>query len=147
MAVVCRKLQREDFDKGFIQTLRNLAKIGRPKRKVLVERLREISNNPDYCIIVAELDRQIVGSATLFIERKFIHNCGNVGHIEDVVTRSGFEKRGIASELIKQLIEEARRRKCYKAILNCRDELGSFYEKFGFRFNEREMKLDLTTAP
>lgn len=29
----------------------------------------------------------IVGSASLLIERKFIHNCALAGHIEDVVVR------------------------------------------------------------
>ena len=37
----------------------------------------------------------IIGSTTLLIEQKFIHDGGKVGHIEDVVTRKGYEGFGI----------------------------------------------------
>ena len=141
--MIYRSLQKEDFKKGFSNTLNCLTDIGIVSNQRFEKRFDEIYNNPDYFVVVAELDGEIVGSATLFIERKFIHSCGSVGHIEDVVTRKGFEKRGIATELIKRLLLGARVRKCYKVILNCRGELGSFYKKFGFKFNQCEMRLDL----
>lgn len=141
--MIYRSLQKEDFNRGFLNALNCLSDIGIISEQMFEKRFYDICNSPDYHIIVAELDGQIIGSATLFIEMKFIHSCGSVGHIEDVVTRKGFEKRGIASELIKHLLFIAKEKKCYKVILDCREELGSFYKKFGFRFNECQMRLDL----
>lgn len=37
-----------------------------------------------FVIVNSSTDR-IVGSATLIMEKKFIHNCSVAGHIEDVV--------------------------------------------------------------
>ncbi|KFM14170.1 hypothetical protein AAA799O18_00780 [Marine Group I thaumarchaeote SCGC AAA799-O18] len=34
----------------------------------------------------------IIGSTTLFIEQKFIHDSGLVGHIEDVVVRKAYDR-------------------------------------------------------
>ena len=42
----------------------------------------------------------MIGATTLLVEQKFIHSGGKAGHIEDVVTRKGFEGLGIGSALI-----------------------------------------------
>ena len=34
---------------------------------------------------MVDLEGKVIGCATLLIEPKFIHECSNVGHIEDVV--------------------------------------------------------------
>jgi glucosamine-phosphate N-acetyltransferase len=40
-----------------------------------------------FTIVCEDLGKQkIVGAGTLFIERKFVHNNGLVGHVEDIVT-------------------------------------------------------------
>ncbi len=57
-------------------------------------------------------DSDIVGSITAIIEQKFIHNGGKICHIEDVVTRKGFEKLGIGSQLVEKVLELAKNEKC-----------------------------------
>ncbi len=44
-------------------------------------------NNEHYFVVVVEdeTNRKIVGMGTLFLERKFIRDCGIAGHIEDIV--------------------------------------------------------------
>ena len=45
-------------------------------------------------------------------------------------------------KLVLSLLDVAKERKCYKTILNCEDELVSFYEKIGFRQKTNEMRFD-----
>jgi hypothetical protein len=45
--------------------------------------------------------------------------------------------------LLRHAVEEARSLGCYKVILNCRDELVSFYERFGFHRHDNGMRMDL----
>ena len=85
---------------------------------------------------------RIIGSATLFIEQKFIHNGGKVGHIEDVVVSKEYEGRGIGFKLVNSLLEKARVMNCYKTILDCKDELIPFYERIGFKQESNQMRID-----
>ena len=77
------------------------------------------------------------------IEQKFIHNGGKVGHIEDVVTRKGYEGKGIGKEILNELIKIAKDNECYKIILDCDEKLIKFYEKIGFKKNSIMMRLNL----
>ena len=90
-----REIEEDDIEKGFLETLdflRNASSLDKNKVK---EILKKIKQNPDHIIHVAIDDEKIVGSTTLFIEQKFIHDGGLVGHIEDVVVRKDYEGRGI----------------------------------------------------
>ena len=143
--MIIRTLQEEDFDKGFLKILENLTVVGDVSRDEFERRWEEIMFDNDYYIYVAEKDGQIVGTATLLIRRGFIHHCGQIGHIEEVVTGKQFEKQGVASALMEKLIEVAQKRKCYKVILDCSDEVIPFYEKFGFKKKDNQMRLDFTS--
>ena len=82
-----REIEEDDLEKGFLETLdflRNTSDLDKNKAK---EILKKIKQNPNHIIHVAIDNKKIVGSTTLFIEQKFIHDGGLVGHIEDVVVR------------------------------------------------------------
>lgn len=143
MKTKIRLLQKEDFDKGFLETLRDLTVVGEISRQRFNQRLREVALNPDHYIYVAERDGRVVGSATLLIERKFIHQCGSIGHIEDVVTNKDYRGQGVSSILIRRLLEKAKAFGCYKVILDCPKRLLAFYERFDFKKKEDQMRLDL----
>ena len=97
-----------------------------------------------YKIFVAESESgQIIGSITLLVEQKFIHNGGKVGHIEDVVTRKEFSGKGVGSALVQKCIDVAKDEKCYKVILDCSDANVPFYEKAGFRKHEVSMRYNI----
>ena len=137
-----REIEESDLEKGFLETLdflRNASGLDRNKAK---EILKKIKQNPNHIIHVATDDKKIVGSTTLFIEQKFIHDGGLVGHIEDVVVRKDYEGQGIGMKLVISLLDIAKQRKCYKTILNCEDSLKPFYEKIGFKKTTNEMRYD-----
>ena len=137
-----REIEEDDIEKGFLETLdflRNASSLDKNKAK---EILKKIKQNPDHIIHVAIDDKKIVGSTTLFIEQKFIHDGGLVGHIEDVVVRKDYEGQGIGMKLVISLLNVAKQKKCYKTILNCEDSLKQFYEKIGFKKATNEMRYD-----
>ena len=137
-----REIEESDLEKGFLETLdflRNASGLDKNKAR---EILKKIKQNPNHIIHVATDDKKIVGSTTLFIEQKFIHDGGLVGHIEDVVVRKDYEGQGIGMKLVISLLDVAKQKKCYKTILNCEDSLKIFYEKIGFKKTTNEMRYD-----
>lgn len=141
-----RRIKENDFENGFFETLSNLTTVGNIR---INECRREITNrilgDQNYIIIVAEDqdNHTIIGTATLLIEQKFIHNGGKVGHIEDVATRAGYEGIGVGKKIIQRLIEISRDLQCYKIILDCDDKVIGFYEKLGFKKKAVMMRLDV----
>lgn len=139
---IIRELRREDILNGFLTTLDSLRKasdIGTDKAMKIFEK---INSNPDHIIAVAELDGKIVGTTTLLIEQKFIHDGGVVGHIEDVVVNKDYHGQKIGEKIMKYLLEIAKNRGCYKTILDCTDDVKPFYEKLGFKQIANELRFD-----
>jgi glucosamine-phosphate N-acetyltransferase len=147
MPFIVREINEDDFSKGFFETLSNLSEVGEVKNKtsIAIEILNKIKKNNNYKIIIAQdkEDHNIIGTATLLIEQKFIHNGGKVGHIEDVVTRKGYEGKGVGSEIIKELIKIAKENGCYKVILDCDEKVTRFYEKIGFKKHSVMMRINI----
>jgi glucosamine-phosphate N-acetyltransferase len=83
----------------------------------------------------------IVGAGTLFIELKFIHACGRVGHVEDVVVAERCRGRALGKVVVEALVEEAKRAGCYKIILDCAEKNVQFYERCGFSKKELQMVI------
>jgi len=104
-------------------------------------RINLIRSNPLHKIFIAKIDGLIVGTATLLIEPKIIHNLSYVGHIEDVVVRESHRQHGIGGKLVKHCVSYASATGAYKLILDCNDENIHFYERFGFKKKENQMAL------
>ena len=139
---IIRKLRIEDLQNGFLTSLDSLRKASDIDKSKAEEIFRKIDSNPDYIIAVAEIDGKIVGSTTLLIEQKFIHDGGLVGHIEDVVVDKNFQGQKIGEKIMKYLLEIAKNQGCYKTILDCTDDVKPFYEKLGFKLIANEMRFD-----
>ena len=137
-----REIIESDVENGFLESLDNLRKASNLDRDTATNIIRKIISNPDHIIHVAEIDGKIVGSTTLLIEQKFIHDGGRVGHIEDVVVSKKYEGRGIGMKLVVTLLEKAKEMNCYKTILDCKDELIPFYERIGFKKESNQMRYN-----
>ena len=137
-----REIEEGDLEKGFLETLdflRNASDLDKNKAN---EILKKIKQNPNHIIYVAIDNKKIVGSTTLLIERKFIHDGGLVGHIEDVVVRKDYEGKGIGIKLVTSMLERAKEKNCYKTILDCKDDVKKFYERIGFKHESNGMRYD-----
>ena len=140
--LIIRKIIESDLENVFLESLDNLRQASNLEYNSAKSILKGILENENQIVHVAELDGKIVGSTTLLVEQKFIHEGGFVGHIEDVVVKKEFEGQGIGMKLVLSLLDVANEKKCYKTILNCEDKLIPFYEKIGFKQKSNEMRFD-----
>ena len=140
-----KELEKDDLIDSFFDTLSNLTEIGKDvyNKEFSQKIFEEIRKSSNIKIFVAIKDTDIVGSITAILEQKFIHNGGKICHIEDVVTRKGFENLGIGSSLVKKVIDLAIQKKCYKVILNCSEYNSKFYEKLGFYKHDIGMRYNI----
>jgi len=137
-----RELEEKDLFNGFLESLDSLRKASDLSPKKAKEVFKKIKSDKNYKIYVAVIDSKVVGTTTLFIEQKFIHDGGKVGHIEDVAVRKEYQDKGIGKEVVKALLEYAKKKGCYKTILDCTDDLIPFYEKIGFKRHSNSMRFD-----
>jgi len=140
--IIIREIEEDDLENGFLETLdflRNTSDLDKNKAK---EILKKIKQNTNHIIYVAVDDNKIVGSITLLVEQKFIHDGGFVGHIEDVVVRKDYEGKGIGIKLVMSMLEHAKEKNCYKTILDCKDDVKQFYERIGFKHESNGMRYD-----
>ena len=137
-----REIEEDDLEKGFLESLDFLRKASNIDKNMAKEILKKIKLNPNHIIHVAIDDKKIVGSTTLLVEQKFIHDGGLVGHIEDVVVRKDYEGKGIGIKLVTSMLERAKEKNCYKTILDCKDDVKQFYERIGFKRESNGMRYD-----
>lgn len=140
--ITIRKLQKKDIHNGFLSSLDSLRKSSHISSKKAQGIYEKISKNHDQIIYVAVLDNRIVGTASILIEQKFIHDGGKVGHIEDVSVKKEFQGKGIGKKIVKALLEYGKKRGCYKTILDCSDDLVPFYKDIGFKKFSNSMRFD-----
>lgn len=141
MEIVCREMVEEDIGHNFPDILSQLTKLGNVKEPIQI--FRKMKKHGDYKIfIIHEIENpKVLGAATLHIEKKFIHNGGSVGNVEDVIVDSNHRNRGFGRILVDKCVDEARKGGCYKTKLTCAEKNVEFYEKIGFKRNGIEMCL------
>jgi glucosamine-phosphate N-acetyltransferase len=140
--IIIREIEENDLKQGFLESLDFLRKASNIDKNKAREILKKIKQNPNHIIHVAIDNNEIVGSTTLLIEQKFIHDGGFVGHIEDVVVRKEYEGKGIGIKLVMSMLECAKEKNCYKTILDCKDDVKEFYERIGFKNESNGMRYD-----
>lgn len=72
-------------------------------------------------IVSRETDK-VVGTGTVFIEKKFLRGLGSVGHIEDIAVSKDMQGKKLGLRVIQTLVAISEKVGCYKTILNCSDE-------------------------
>ncbi|EFO26826.2 glucosamine 6-phosphate N-acetyltransferase [Loa loa] len=135
-----RPLMSVDYHRGYLELLSQLTVVGDVTEEIFLRRFNLMRNMspPAYYIVVIEHKeiRRVVASATLVLEWKFIHDTGCRGRIEDVVVDQSVRGQHFGISLIQHLVVLARHIGVYKLSLECKDELITFYEQFGFKKDE-----------
>ena len=136
--MLLRKIEKEDLDVHYFKLLGELSPSLNTEENFDKSWPVFVDNN-DHHIMVAVSTSDIVGTASLLIERKI--NGRTAGHIEEVVVSKQHRGRGIGELLIEDLVKTAKKEQCYKIILNCSDKNVPFYNKFGFSKVDNGMKM------
>ncbi|KAI0376023.1 acyl-CoA N-acyltransferase [Hypomontagnella monticulosa] len=135
-----RSLERGDYTKGFFECLQVLTWTGDVSEADFVERYDEMAEaKGTYYFAVIEYDGRIVGTGALVVEKKFIHQRGKCGHIEEISIAKEHQGKGLGLTMIKALDSIAVNLGCYKNILNCGPRNEPFYVKCGYRSSGMEM--------
>ncbi|HEY7367432.1 MAG TPA: GNAT family N-acetyltransferase [Nitrosopumilaceae archaeon] len=140
--ITIRKLNENDLFNGFLQSMDSLKQASNLSQQKARDIFNKIKTNPNHFVYVAILDGRVVGSTSMIIEPKFIHDGQSVSHIEDVVVAKEHQGKGIGEMLIRYLLDFAKENNCYKTILDCSDEVKPFYEKIGFKKHSNGMRYD-----
>jgi glucosamine-phosphate N-acetyltransferase len=140
--ITIRELEANDLSNGFLESMDSLKQASNLDKEKAIQIFKKIKSNPHHYVYVAILDGRVIGSTTMIIEPKFIHDGGNVAHIEDVVVSKVHQGKGVGEILMNFLLELAKNKNCYKTILNCSDEVKPFYEKIGFKRHSNGMRYD-----
>ncbi|KKY35234.1 putative glucosamine 6-phosphate n-acetyltransferase [Diaporthe ampelina] len=135
-----RALRQSDFHAGFLDCLRVLTTVGDITEAQFAERFEWIGRQDGgYYILVIEDGGKVVGTGALIVERKFIHNLGLVGHIEDIAVAKDQQGKKLGLRLIQALDFIAEKVGAYKTILDCSEANEGFYIKCGFKRAGLEM--------
>ena len=132
-----RLLEKEDYNRGYLDLLKQLTVIG----NISNEKFNDILDKIKSEIWIIEDNNKIIASASLFLEQKIIHECGVVGHLEDVVIDEKYRSIGLGKFIICKMVNIAKEKGCYKLIGDCKPELVEFYKKNRFESNSVQISI------
>lgn len=142
MSLHLRPLEQRDISRGFLESLAHLAPVDlTPEEAIHIWRGRNAAGVRT--VVAVDDDGNVMGTASLILEHKFLHRGGTIGHIEDVAVHPKHEGKGVGSAVVRALVDLARQSGCYKVILSCNDQNIAFYSKIGFRRHDNGMRIDL----
>ena len=90
-------------------------------------------------------DDKKLARVTLYILKNDLHD-KPFGLIEDVCVCEEMRGQGIGSQLLREVIKEAKQQGCYKIIAtsrHSRKKVHKFYEKLGFKNYGLEFRMNL----
>ena len=101
MNYLIRKLNKLDYNKKYFELLKQLTSID-PKKisKNDFNKIVKGLNKSHLIYVIEDVENSIIiGTITILIEKKIIHNLGIVLHIEDLVIHKDYRKKGLANKL------------------------------------------------
>ena len=143
MNYLIRKLNKLDYNKKYFELLKQLTSID-PKKisKNDFNKIVKGLNKSHLIYVIEDVENSIIiGTITILIEKKIIHNLGIVLHIEDLVIHKDYRKKGLANKLLELVKGISKKCKAYKIILDCSNDLEIFYSKNGFEKKSIQMAL------
>lgn len=143
-----RKATHEDIPliiKNRMEFVRNIAK-GNPTEQFEIDTYNFINNHIDDETFIAWLaieNNQIVSIAVICIYELLPTKSNLTGYIQNVYTLEEYRKKGLATQLLKRLIDDAKNKGVGNIYLHATDEGKYVYDKLGFEINSDGMLLKI----
>jgi glucosamine-phosphate N-acetyltransferase len=132
-----RAIVQSDMDE-VIELLQSISEF-KPSKSDFLPMWNSFCEQANVHSLVAVMNSQIVGYGSIVIEKKI--RGGKMGHIEDIVSHSMFQKKGIGKAVVDALFNLAKANDCYKIVLQCKEHNIKFYEKCGYEVSGVAMQM------
>lgn len=139
-----RPLMRSDLNGTYYALLAQLTDMNKTciTEEKSTEFYNTLNNNHQIYVIEEVTNKRVIGTGTILIERKLIHNYGLVGHIEDIVIDDDYRQLGLGKIFVEYLTDTCIfNKQCYKCILNCKEYNEPFYRKCDYNCDGLQMSL------
>jgi glucosamine-phosphate N-acetyltransferase len=132
-----RAIVQSDMDE-VIELLQSISEF-KPSKSDFLPMWNSFCEQANVHSLVAVMNSQIVGYGSIVIEKKI--RGGKMGHIEDIVSHSMFQKKAIGKAVVDALFNVAKANDCYKIVLQCKEHNIKFYEKCGYEVSGVAMQM------
>lgn len=142
MNIIFEKLKEND-----LETIAKLYDLERPmttNREKMYQTFNKIKNNPDYYIIVAKQNENIVGFANIFIHQDIFEKNNPFMTIWSVRIKKEYRRQGIGRQLFQYIEEIAHNINCeFICLITEKNNIGAntFYEKLGYKCENGYIKM------
>ncbi|MFB7718083.1 GNAT family N-acetyltransferase [Nocardia sp. NPDC056100] len=111
-----------------------------------------MQRSEDLTVYLAEVDGEAVGTATLMLMPNVTYHCAPTAFIEAVVVAAKHRRKGIASAIMRRLLDDARTAGCNKVQLlshkrHSTDGAHQLYTSLGFEAEAEGFRLYLGPVP
>lgn len=129
---IIRKIEYNDYYKEYLELINTFTRYPESKSYDEFCKIIDIVTNQNSHIFVIECDNKIISSIKCMVEQKLHNNFKCVLHIEDLVTLPEYRNKGLASKLLKYVLNLGKEFNYYKIVLCSNPENEGFYLKNGF---------------
>ena len=150
MSITYRKLEEKDLETFIRMRIAQLREEGATEDLDLVPALKDYYHrhmaDGTFVSWLAVDDGKIVGTSGMsFVEKPPYFGCptGRIGLLSSMYTDPGYRRMGIAKELLRRVVEEARAYGCGNVQITASDMGVLLYTDFGFKKNGNFMQYKL----
>ncbi len=150
MAITYRRLMREDLDTFIGMRIRQLREEGAREEIDLVPALKDYYQrhlaDGTFLSWLAMDGETIIGTSGMsIVEKPPYFGCpsGKIGLLSSMFTEKAYRRQGIARELLRRVVNEAREKGCGAVQITASDMGVLLYTDFGFIKNPNFMQLKL----
>ena len=150
MDITFRKLEENDLERFICLRIAQLREEGATEELDLVPALtdyyhRHLADGTFVSWLALDGDRIIGTSGMSFVEKPPYFSCpsGRIGLLSSMFTDPGYRRQGIAKELLRRVVEEARAYGCGAVQITASDMGVLLYTDFGFVKNGNFMQYKL----
>ncbi len=150
MKITYKKLTENELDTFIKMRIEQLREEGAKENVDLTPALRNyyirhISDGTFVSWLAFDGDKIIGTSGMSFVEKPPYFGCpsGKIGLLSSMFTDPGYRRMGIASELLKKVVDEARNFGCGTVQITASDMGVKLYTAFGFTNNKNFMQYKL----
>ena len=135
-----RSLNISDYTSGYFELLQQIIGDETTLSQTQFEQfVQNLGENHVVAIIISVTRKKIVGTISIIVEPKLIHNGCNVAHFEDIIVHTDFRCCGIGKMLIDFAVDYSTFRGCNLIVADCSSHNTGFFSACGFIPNGTRM--------